>query len=107
GCDYAVARAALACGMHYIDLADGRAFVAGFDALDAQARPAQRLAITGASSVPGLSAAVVAAYLPRFSRLDAVEAAISPAIAPRAGLRRRARSWAMSGRPTRSWPTAS
>lgn len=78
GRDYAVARAALACGMHYVDLADGRAFVAGFDALDAQARRAQRLAITGASSVPGLSAAAVAAYLPRFSRLDAVEAAISP-----------------------------
>ena len=78
GRDYAVARAALGCGMHYIDLADGRAFVSGFDTLDAQARAARRRAITGASSVPGLSAAVVAAHLPRFSRLDAVEAAISP-----------------------------
>src|SRR5690606_32876091 len=56
GRDYAVARAALAAGMHYIDLADGRAFVAGFDTLDAEARRAQRRAVTGASSVPGLSA---------------------------------------------------
>src|SRR5690606_39793487 len=78
GRDYAVARAALASGMHYIDLADGRAFVAGFDALDADARRARRRAVTGASSVPGLSAAVVAAHLHRFSRLESVEAAISP-----------------------------
>src|SRR5690606_6736482 len=78
GRDYAVARAALAAGMHYIDLADGRAFVAGFDTLDAEARRAQRRAVTGASSVPGLSAAVVAAHLHRFSRLELVDAAISP-----------------------------
>ena len=62
GCDYAVARAALACGMHYIDLADGRAFVAGFDALDAKARLAQRRAITGASRVR--ERRLVAAYDP-------------------------------------------
>ncbi len=76
--DYAVARAALDCGAHYIDLADGRDFVAGFDALDAAARAAGRWAITGASSVPGLSAAVIEAHLHRFVRLDAVESGISP-----------------------------
>ena len=76
GRDYAVARAALACGMHYIDLADARAFVAGFETLDAQARRAQRRAVTGASSVPGLSAAVVAAHLHRFSRLEAMPESI-------------------------------
>ena len=78
GCDYSVARAALACGMDYIDLADARDFVAGFDALDAIARQAGKLAVSGASSVPGLSSAVVAHYRPRFSRLDAVDSAISP-----------------------------
>lgn len=76
--DYAVARAALAAGAHCIDLADGRAFVTGIDALDADARAAGRWIISGASSVPGLSAAVVAAHLPRFARLDGVTAAISP-----------------------------
>ncbi|TCO42620.1 saccharopine dehydrogenase family protein [Dokdonella fugitiva] len=76
--DYAVARAALALGAHYVDLADGRDFVAGFAALDAEARAAGRRAISGASSVPGLSGAVVAALADRFGRLDAIETAISP-----------------------------
>lgn len=76
--DYAVAEAALAAGAHYVDLADGREFVGGIGALDARARAAGRWAISGASSVPGLSAAVVEAHLPRFSRLLAVELAISP-----------------------------
>lgn len=76
--DYRVAAAALDCGSHYIDLADGCDFVQGFQVLDAAARAAGRWAITGASSVPGLSAAVVAALRPRFARLQRVEASIVP-----------------------------
>ncbi|MEO8102249.1 MAG: saccharopine dehydrogenase NADP-binding domain-containing protein, partial [Betaproteobacteria bacterium] len=53
GQGYGVARAALACGAHYIDLSDGRDFVAGFGAaLEAEARRAKRLAVTGASTLP-------------------------------------------------------
>ncbi len=78
GQDYHVAEAALRAGAHYVDLADGRQFVAGIGAIDALATSCGRWAIAGASSVPGLSAAVIAALLPRFSRLDAVESAISP-----------------------------
>lgn len=77
--DYSVPRAVLECGAHSIDLADGRGYVAGFAAaLDAQARHAGRLAITGASSVPGLSSAVIDAHLARFSRLDGIDSAIRP-----------------------------
>lgn len=76
--DYRVAGAALACGAHYIDLADARAFVQHITALDARARDAGRWVVSGASSVPGLSGAVVAALRPRFARLDRIESAISP-----------------------------
>jgi hypothetical protein len=76
--DYRVAETALALGAHYIDLADARDFVTGIGALDEQARRAQRWAITGASSVPGLSAAVVEAHRGRFGVLESVESAISP-----------------------------
>lgn len=76
--DYRVAEAAMASGAHYVDLADGREFVMGIDRLDAQARKGQRWVVSGASSVPGLSAAVVEAQRPRFARLDSVETAISP-----------------------------
>lgn len=76
--DYRVALAALDCGAHYIDLADAREFVLGIEGLDAQARQAGRWVISGASSVPGLSAAVVDAFCGRFSRLESVETLISP-----------------------------
>lgn len=76
--DYRVAEAALAVGAHCIDLADGRDYVNGIGALDATARAAGRRVISGASSVPGLHAAVIDALLPRFSRLETVETAIFP-----------------------------
>ncbi|GAB1594474.1 saccharopine dehydrogenase family protein [Lysobacter claricitrinus] len=76
--DYRVAEAAIAVGSHYIDLADARAFVTGIASLDSAARERGVRVVGGASSVPGLSAAVVAAHLPRFARLDSVDSAISP-----------------------------
>lgn len=78
GRDYRVAQTALRAGAHYVDLADARAFVAGFSTLDNCARAANRWAISGASSVPGLSGAVVVALRTRFATLESVETAISP-----------------------------
>ncbi|HEX8955320.1 MAG TPA: saccharopine dehydrogenase NADP-binding domain-containing protein, partial [Burkholderiaceae bacterium] len=79
GQDYAVAQAAIAAGANYIDLADGRDFVAGIASLDGAARAAGVLVTSGASSLPALSSAVVDRYLPRFSRLDAIRHGIGSA----------------------------
>ena len=58
GQDYRVAQAALEAGAHYLDLADGRDFVAGFArANDVRARAVRLCAITGASTLPALSGA--------------------------------------------------
>jgi hypothetical protein len=76
--DYGVARACIAAGIHYVDLADARRFVAGIGALDADARRAGVLVVTGASTVPALSAAVIDACAPQFAALDSVEIVISP-----------------------------
>jgi saccharopine dehydrogenase-like NADP-dependent oxidoreductase len=78
GGDYRVARACLAAGAHYVDLADARGFVGGIGALDAEAKAAGRWVVSGASSVPALSSAVVAAFAPRFAALRRVESAIAP-----------------------------
>lgn len=79
GQDYAVARRCIQAGAHYVDLADGRDYVSGFcAALAAPARQHDRLAVTGASSVPGLSGAVVDAHRAAFARLDAIDIGISP-----------------------------
>jgi len=52
GQDYRVANAALAAGAHYLDLADGRQFIAKFAAgMNAQAVGVDRVAISGASSI--------------------------------------------------------
>lgn len=77
GC-YGAARAAVAAGCHYIDLADSRPFVVGFKDLDDAARAAGVLAVSGASSVPGLSSAVVGEYRDRFATLREIDIAISP-----------------------------
>jgi saccharopine dehydrogenase-like NADP-dependent oxidoreductase len=77
GQDYRVARAALATGADYVDIADGRDFVCGITALDGQARALGRLVVSGASSVPALSSAVVDRYAGEFEVLRAIEVGIS------------------------------
>jgi saccharopine dehydrogenase-like NADP-dependent oxidoreductase len=69
---YEVARAAIKAGCHYLDLADGRTFVSGITKLDAEARAAGVAVISGASSLPALSSAVVDKYRGEFKRLDAI-----------------------------------
>lgn len=77
GQEYTVARAAIEAGCHYIDLADGRQFVAGIGALDAAAKERGLTVTSGASSVPALSSAVVDRYLPDFERIDSIRIGIS------------------------------
>lgn len=111
--DYAVARAALGSGAHYVDLADGREFVARFAACnDGRARDAGRLAITGASTLPALSSAVVDALIPQVWGLEEIHTVISPGQhAPRgaatiaAVLSYAGRSfrWLQDGRWRRAW----
>jgi saccharopine dehydrogenase-like NADP-dependent oxidoreductase len=79
GQGYDFARACIARGVHYVDLADGRDFVAGFGALDAAARAANVVAVTGASSVPCLTAAIVDSYLPGFAQFESLDYGISTA----------------------------
>jgi hypothetical protein len=76
--DHRLARACIGAGAHYIDLADARQFVAGIAALEAEARAADVLLVSGASTVPALSAAVIDAYAPRFSSLEAARIVIAP-----------------------------
>lgn len=78
------ARAAIEAGLHYVDLADGRDFVAAFQALDSEARAAGVVALTGCSSTPALSNAVLDRLTEGWREVVSVEAAISPgARAPR------------------------
>ncbi|MDX1432023.1 MAG: saccharopine dehydrogenase NADP-binding domain-containing protein [Gammaproteobacteria bacterium] len=79
GQDYRVARACLGCAAHYVDLADGRDFVVGFSTLDDEARDENVLLVSGASTLPGVSSAVVDHLQPHFRRIDGIAMSIAPA----------------------------
>jgi hypothetical protein len=102
GQDYSVARAAIEAGCHYIDLADARQFVAGVGSLSTLASAAGVTVISGASSVPALSSAVVDRYFGRFERLESIRIGISSgARAP--GLATVRGVFSYGGKPIRSW----
>lgn len=77
GQDYSVAEACIRAGANYIDLGDGRSFVSGIAALDGAAKARNVSVVSGASSIPALSSAVVDSYLPGFSQLKTIKAGIS------------------------------
>jgi hypothetical protein len=64
--------------MHYIDLADARSFVTGIRTLDAEARAAGVVVVSGASTVPALSSAVADAFAPQFAALRTISTIIAP-----------------------------
>lgn len=79
GQEYAVASACIDAGCNYVDLADGRDFVVGFTSLNERAVAAGVTLVTGASTLPGLSSAVVTSLRDRFEALREVAISIAPA----------------------------
>ena len=78
GAGYGIARTCIAAGVHYIDLADGRDFVAGIGHLDGAARQHGVAVISGASTVPALTSAVIEQFRDRFATTEALSFGISP-----------------------------
>lgn len=75
--DYHLAEDCIRAGIHYVDLADAREYVAGFSTLDALAKQHGVLAVTGASTVPALAAAVID-HLASDLALRSIDYGISP-----------------------------
>lgn len=96
-----LARAAIAAGLPYLDLADARDFVAAFSELDEAARKAGTVALTGASSTPALSNAVLDAITSGWRRVEAVAVAIVPGNRAPRGLSVMRAILSYAGRPVR------
>jgi len=70
--------AAVEAGCHYLDIADGRAFVANIGGFDEAARKRNVVALSGASTTPALSHAVIDRMTEGWHSIDSVRVAISP-----------------------------
>lgn len=78
GHGYALPETCVNFGIHYIDLSDSGEFSKGIAALDIAAKHAGIAVVSGASSVPALSSAVVDAAKFGFARITSIEGGISP-----------------------------
>ncbi len=86
GQGYNVAESCIRHKCHYIDLADGRDFVAGIQKLDKAAKEANVLIISGASSVPCLTSAILDRYASQFKTLGSIDYGIATAQRTNPGL---------------------
>lgn len=101
---YQVALACAKARAHYIDLADGRRFVCDFTThLDAAFRQAQCLAITGASTVPALSSAVIDHLTHGWQQIDSIDCCIGPAQSAPRGVATMAAVLSYCGAPIQVW----
>ncbi|BCM16298.1 SDR family oxidoreductase [Mesorhizobium sp. J8] len=75
---YRLVEACVAQRIHYLDLADGSDFVAGISAFDAAARAAGVVVLSGVSSFPVLTAAVVRRLSAGMARVESIRGGIAP-----------------------------
>lgn len=81
---YRLVRACIANGIHYLDLADGSDFVKGIGRFDDEAKARSVYVLSGVSSFPVLTAAVLRRLSAGMSSIDAVTGGIAPS--PYAGV---------------------
>jgi saccharopine dehydrogenase-like NADP-dependent oxidoreductase len=96
---YEVAKACIAAGAHYIDLADGREFAEHITTLNADAKERDTLVISGASSVPCLTSALVDHYRNEFQTLENLDYGITTAQKTARGLATTAAILTYTGKP--------
>ena len=75
---YRVVEAAIALGVHYLDLSDGADFVRGIARFDEAARARGVFVLSGVSSAPVLTAAVVRRLSEGMARVEAIAGGIAP-----------------------------
>lgn len=100
---YALARACIGAGCPYLDLADGRRFVCGIGALDAAAKTAGVAVVSGASSLPALSGAVIRQIGAGMERFERIDMAISATTRASSGLSVVRAALSYAGRPVALW----
>lgn len=101
--NYPVVEAAIAARCNYFDLSDDADFTAGVSAFDDQAREAGVFVLSGVSSVPAISGAIVRELGAEFDRIHHIEAAIMPGNRAPRGRSVMAAILGQIGAPMRVW----
>jgi hypothetical protein len=96
---YGVAEACIDYGAHYIDLADAREFVSGINILDEKAKQAGVIVLSGASSVPCLTSALIEHYKDEFAVLESLDYGITTAQKTARGVATTAAILSYTGQP--------
>jgi hypothetical protein len=104
--DRKLAATCIALGIHYLDLADGREFVQDVCALNAAAVERNVLVVSGASTLPALSSAVIENLATGFSWIEEIDIGIAPAISGPRGLATIRSVLGYVGRPVPVWRQA-
>lgn len=102
GQDYVVPRACIEARVHYVDLADARAYVCGVQSIDEAARSNDVLVVSGASSVPALSSAVVDRLQAQFAEIETIDHGITSGAKP-PGLAAMEGVLGYVGKPSAQW----
>jgi Domain of unknown function (DUF4166) len=75
---YALVKACISLKIHYLDLADGSAFVNGISTFDSDAKAQDVFVLAGVSSFPVLTAAVVRELSADMAQVETVTAGVAP-----------------------------
>lgn len=100
---YRVAEVAIACGAHYLDLSDDTEFTAGISTMDAAARDAGVVVLSGVSSVPAMSSAAVEDLAKDMVDIHLIDSVILPGNRAPRGMSVMRAILAQVGRPMRLW----
>lgn len=103
GDPYRVVRACLAQAIPYLDLADGSDFVRGIAAFDAEARARSVFVLSGASTFPALSGAVVRDLTAGLASVTSIVGGIAPSPYAGVGLNVIRAIAGYAGRPVARW----
>ncbi|MEL6464248.1 MAG: saccharopine dehydrogenase NADP-binding domain-containing protein [Pseudomonadota bacterium] len=100
---YRLPRLCIAHGCHYLDLSDSTAFTQGIATLNTEAVTAGVFALSGASSVPGLSSCIVGDLIQGLDDVDLIDIAILPGNRAPRGMSVIKSIVSGVGRPHRTW----
>jgi hypothetical protein len=101
--DYSIPQTCIEQGCHYIDLGDGREYVAGIAQLHESAKANDVFVCVGASTTPAITSAAVAELRPHFQQIRSIKVALTAGNKNQAGVSTIASILAYVGLPVRVW----